>query len=61
MWLDSQCQPEGFFQKQFDASPFGNCYVTIDPNVKDRSLPATTTVCTSVERNQEWSPMASIV
>jgi hypothetical protein len=31
MWVDRQCQPEGFFQKQFDASPFGNCYVTIDP------------------------------
>jgi hypothetical protein len=31
IWLDRQCQPEGFCQKQFDASPFGNCYVTIDP------------------------------
>jgi GNAT superfamily N-acetyltransferase len=31
MWLDHQCQPEGFLQKQFDASPFGNCSVTIDP------------------------------
>jgi GNAT superfamily N-acetyltransferase len=30
IWLDSRCQPEGFIRKQFDASPFGNCYVTID-------------------------------
>lgn len=30
MWLDSQCEPEDFIQKRFDAAPFGSCYVTID-------------------------------
>src|SRR5216683_4884823 len=30
--LDERCQPEGFIQKQFDGSPFGACYVTIDPD-----------------------------
>jgi GNAT superfamily N-acetyltransferase len=30
--LDRRCQPEGFVQKQFDGSPFGACYVTIDPD-----------------------------
>src|SRR5258708_40312076 len=31
MWLDGRCQPAGFIQKQFEAPPFGHCYVTIDP------------------------------
>src|SRR5260221_12866340 len=31
MWLDGRCQPPGFIQKQFDAPPFGHCYVAIDP------------------------------
>jgi hypothetical protein len=30
-WLDDHCEPAGFIRKQFDRSPFGNCYVTIDP------------------------------
>jgi GNAT superfamily N-acetyltransferase len=30
-WLDRRCQPAGLIQKTFDASPFGHCYVTIDP------------------------------
>jgi N-acetylglutamate synthase-like GNAT family acetyltransferase len=32
MWLDGRSQPPGFIQKQFDAPPFGHCYVTIDPD-----------------------------
>jgi len=32
VWLDRQCQPNGFIQKQFDGLPFGNSYVTIDPS-----------------------------
>jgi GNAT superfamily N-acetyltransferase len=31
-WLDKRCQPEGFVQREFDGSPFGGCYVTIDPD-----------------------------
>jgi hypothetical protein len=31
-WLDGQCPPERFIRKRFDAPPFGNCYVTIDPD-----------------------------
>jgi len=31
MWLDRRCQGEGVVRKQFDAAPFGNCCVTIDP------------------------------
>ena len=30
--LDERCQPAGFVQKQFDGSPYGSCYVTIDPD-----------------------------
>ncbi len=30
-WLDSHSEPAGFIRKQFDRPPFGNCYVTIDP------------------------------
>ena len=36
-WLDSRCQPDDFTQRQFDAAPFGQCYVTMDP---DRQGPA---------------------
>lgn len=30
-WLDARCQPNSLIRKQFSGSPFGNCYVTIDP------------------------------
>ena len=30
-WLESRCQPDSLIRKQFNAAPFGNCYVTIDP------------------------------
>jgi GNAT superfamily N-acetyltransferase len=30
-WLDGRCQPDSLTRKQFHGSPFGNCYVTIDP------------------------------
>jgi GNAT superfamily N-acetyltransferase len=30
-WLDGRCQPNNLIRKQFQGSPFGNCYVTIDP------------------------------
>ena len=36
-WLDNRCQPEDFLKRRFDASPFGNCYVTID---SDRQGPS---------------------
>jgi hypothetical protein len=36
MWLDRRCQGEGVVRKQFDAAPFGNCYVTIDPERQGR-------------------------
>ena len=31
MWVDSRCQPESLVRRQFDATPFGNSYVTMDP------------------------------
>ena len=31
VWLDRACQPEGFVQKRHNGSPFGQCYVSIDP------------------------------
>src|SRR3984893_16710525 len=31
-WLDSRCQPDSLIRKQFRGAPFGNCYVTIDPD-----------------------------
>ena len=30
-WLDGRCQPDSLIRKQFHGSPFGSCYVTIDP------------------------------
>ena len=30
-WLDGRCQPDSLTRKQFHGSPFGDCYVTIDP------------------------------
>jgi GNAT superfamily N-acetyltransferase len=30
-WLDDRCQPDNFVRRQFDGPPFGQCYVTIDP------------------------------
>jgi GNAT superfamily N-acetyltransferase len=30
-WLDGRCQPDSLARKQFNGAPFGNCYVTIDP------------------------------
>jgi GNAT superfamily N-acetyltransferase len=30
-WLDGRCQPDGLIRKQLQGVPFGNCYVTIDP------------------------------
>jgi GNAT superfamily N-acetyltransferase len=31
-WLDRRCQPDSLVRKQFQGPPFGNCYVTIDPD-----------------------------
>jgi GNAT superfamily N-acetyltransferase len=31
-WLDRRCQPDSLIRKQFHGQPFGNCYVTIDPD-----------------------------
>jgi hypothetical protein len=31
-WLDGRCPPDSFIRKRFDRPPFGNCYVTIDPD-----------------------------
>lgn len=30
-WLDGHRPPAGFVRRRFDGPPFGNCYVTIDP------------------------------
>jgi GNAT superfamily N-acetyltransferase len=35
-WLDGRCQPDSLARKQFHGSPFGDCYITIDP---DRQTP----------------------
>jgi len=35
-WLDERCQPDNLVRKQFHGFPFGNCYVTLDP---DRQSP----------------------
>jgi len=35
-WLDIRCQPDSLIRKQFRGAPFGDCYVTIDP---DRQSP----------------------
>jgi GNAT superfamily N-acetyltransferase len=35
-WLDGQRPPARFIRKRFDGSPFGNCYVTIDPDRQAR-------------------------
>jgi GNAT superfamily N-acetyltransferase len=29
-WLDGNCQPDHVARRQFDAPPFGHCYLTID-------------------------------
>jgi GNAT superfamily N-acetyltransferase len=29
-WLDGNCQPDHVARRQFDAPPFGDCYLTID-------------------------------
>jgi GNAT superfamily N-acetyltransferase len=31
-WLDGRCQPDSLIRKQFHGFPFGDCYVTIDPD-----------------------------
>ncbi len=31
-WLDARCQPDSLSRKQLRGSPFGNCYVTVDPD-----------------------------
>jgi GNAT superfamily N-acetyltransferase len=31
-WLDDRCQPDSLVRKQFHGAPFGDCYVTIDPD-----------------------------
>src|SRR5258708_19336929 len=31
-WLDGRCQPDSLIRKQFHGSPFGGCYVSIDPD-----------------------------
>ena len=31
-WLDGKCQPDSLVRKQFHGSPFGDCYVPIDPD-----------------------------
>jgi hypothetical protein len=30
-WLDGRCPPDSFIRRRFDRPPFGDCYVTIDP------------------------------
>jgi GNAT superfamily N-acetyltransferase len=35
-WLDGRCQPDSLDRRQFHGSPFGDCYLTIDP---DRQAP----------------------
>ena len=35
-WLDGQRPPARFIRKCFDGPPFGNCYVTIDPDRQAR-------------------------
>ena len=32
VWLDRNCQPEGFVQRCHGSAPFGRAYVTIDPS-----------------------------
>jgi hypothetical protein len=32
VWLDSRREPDSVSRKQFSGPPFGNCYVTIDPD-----------------------------
>jgi hypothetical protein len=32
IWLDQTRQPAGFVSRQYDAAPFGRCYVSIDPD-----------------------------
>jgi N-acetylglutamate synthase-like GNAT family acetyltransferase len=32
MWLDQCCQPASLVRQQFATRPFGDCYVTIDPD-----------------------------
>ena len=31
-WLDGRCQPDSLIRKQLHGAPFGDCYVTIDPD-----------------------------
>jgi hypothetical protein len=30
-WLDPRCEPDSLVRRQFNEPPFGQCYVTIDP------------------------------
>lgn len=30
-WLDGKCEPDSLIRKQFHGAPFGDCYLTIDP------------------------------
>jgi GNAT superfamily N-acetyltransferase len=30
-WLDGKCQPDSLIRRQFHGAPFGDCYITIDP------------------------------
>ena len=34
-WLDGCCQPDGLIRRQLHGAPFGDCYVTIDPDRQD--------------------------
>ena len=45
-WLDRRIQPDSFAQKQFNNSPCGDCYITVDP---DRQGPFA-----SVNRNRVY-------
>jgi GNAT superfamily N-acetyltransferase len=31
VWLDARCEPDSLFRRAFDRPPFGQCYVTLDP------------------------------
>jgi GNAT superfamily N-acetyltransferase len=35
-WLDGRCQPDSLIRRQLHGAPFGDCYVTIDPDRQDR-------------------------
>lgn len=57
-WLDSRCQPDDFTQRQFDAAPFGQCYVTMDPDRQGRPPLSIATASTCAARSRDLSRMA---